>query len=154
MNTLDMFQRFVGGWKGTNRLWLGPDEPARQSDSTLTIAYAVQTNVMTVHYGWSFEGEPQEGLLALCPHKSDGTIEAVWVDSWHQKDQFMFCKGDIDDRGAVSVQGSYSAPPGPDWGWRIVLEAGDSGTLTITMYNISPENQEDLAVEAFYAERS
>jgi hypothetical protein len=41
-----------------------------------------------------------------------------------------------------------TAPPGPDWGWRIVLSPGD--TFRMTMYNIWPEAKEELAVEATY----
>ena len=55
--------------------------------------------------------------------------------------------------GSVSIQGSYAAPPGPDWGWRILIEPRQADSFWMVMYNISPEGREALAVEATYARR-
>jgi hypothetical protein len=50
----------------------------------------------------------------------------------------------------LSVRGSYAAPPGPDWGWRIEITP-DGRTLRIVMFNIWPDgSREDLAAEASY----
>jgi hypothetical protein len=43
--------------------------------------------------------------------------------------------------------------PGPDWGWRIVLEASRDGGLRLLMYNRTPESEEVPAVEAICARR-
>jgi hypothetical protein len=54
---------------------------------------------------------------------------------------------------ALSVRGTYAAPPGPDWGWRIDVTPGGEG-LRVIMHNVWPEEQggkEELAVEAVYA---
>ena len=48
------------------------------------------------------------------------------------------------------LHGTYAAPPGPDWGWRITIRSGSASELQIIMHNISPEGQEDLAVQANY----
>jgi hypothetical protein len=76
-------------------------------------------------------------------------IKVVWVDSWHTGGRFMISEGS-DEGGSISVHTTYSAPPGPDWGWRTVIEPGD-GSFKIVMYNIMPEGQEMLAVEALYS---
>ena len=78
---------------------------------------------------------------------------AVWLDSWHMRNEIMICDGTRDDRGVVSLQGSYPAPPGPDWGWRIEIENHEGASLVMRMINVSPEGQEALAVLAQY-ERS
>jgi hypothetical protein len=52
----------------------------------------------------------------------------------------------------ASVRGTYAAPPGPDWGWRIDVTP-DGDKLRIEMHNVWPEEQggkEELAVEAVY----
>lgn len=55
----------------------------------------------------------------------------------------------ITAEGAIDVRGIYPAPPGPDWGWRIqILPA--AAELSIVMYNVHPEGQEDLAVRAVH----
>ena len=40
----------------------------------------------------------------------------------------MLLEGSLTGRGGVALLGSYPAPPGPDWGWRITLEPGEAGT--------------------------
>ena len=49
----------------------------------------------------------------------------------------------------LAVKGTYAAPPGPDWGWRIEITP-DEGTLRVVMFNIWPEGKEALAVETVY----
>jgi hypothetical protein len=48
------------------------------------------------------------------------------------------------------VRGSYAAPPGPDWGWRITLAATATSEIEISMFNIDPNGKEELAVRATY----
>lgn len=62
----------------------------------------------------------------------------------------MSCEGAADSRGSLEVRGSYAAQPGPDWGWQTVVGPGADGTLRMVMYNVSPDGNEDLAVEAVY----
>ena len=63
----------------------------------------------------------------------------------------MACEGAVEPDGAIAVRGSYAAPPGPDWGWRIVIRPAGKPALHIVMYNVTPGGQEALAVEATYA---
>jgi hypothetical protein len=53
----------------------------------------------------------------------------------------------------VNSLGSYAAPTGPDWGWRIALRAESRDAFTLLMYCITPDGQEALAVEAASARR-
>ena len=48
------------------------------------------------------------------------------------------------------MRGSYAAPPGPDWGWRIAIRPGDGSALAIVMHNVTPGGEEAVAVEATY----
>jgi hypothetical protein len=66
-------------------------------------------------------------------------------------DKFMRCSGGDIGNGVVSIKGSYSAPPGPDWGWRTVIEPAGGETFRLVMYNIAPGGGEELAVEAVYS---
>jgi hypothetical protein len=61
----------------------------------------------------------------------------------------MACAGVVPDAGVIDVRGTYAAPPGPDWGWRIQIEAElQAGLLVLLMYNVHPDGKEDLAVQA------
>ena len=77
-------------------------------------------------------------------------VTAHWIDSWHNGDKVMACRGVAGNGGVLSVKGSYAAPPGPDWGWRIDVAAEDKGPLRIVMFNIDPDGNEHPAVEASY----
>lgn len=61
----------------------------------------------------------------------------------------MPCTGRGAER-AADLRGSYEAPPGPDWGRRITIRSVSAAELQIVMHNISPEGQEDLAVQLDY----
>jgi hypothetical protein len=62
----------------------------------------------------------------------------------------MDCRGSAKGEGGISVQGSYPAPPGPDWGWRIVVEPREGAGFRLEMRNVTPEGEEAIAVEAEY----
>ena len=67
----------------------------------------------------------------------------------------MVCRGDI-DATSLNLLGTYAAPPGPDWGWRIVIRQSEAGSFILQMFNLAPDNQGrvdgkgDLAVETHF----
>jgi hypothetical protein len=65
------------------------------------------------------------------------------------KDDIMVCDA-TGGGGVVSLRGSYAAPPGPDWSWRIEIEAEGVSFLLVRMFNITPLGEEALAVLARY----
>jgi hypothetical protein len=64
----------------------------------------------------------------------------------------MALEGAAAGADAVTLRGSYAAPPGPDWGWRIDLRPQGGDDLRMVMFNVTPEGQEELAVEAVYGQ--
>lgn len=66
-------------------------------------------------------------------------------------DQVLALSGPPRDDGAISLRGSYAAPTGPDWGWRIEVMADGGRSLRIVHHNILPDGQEMLAVTSEYA---
>jgi hypothetical protein len=140
----------VGQWQGTNKLWLDPAAPARESDSRLVISLTAQGKFAVFQYTWADEGAAQDGLLFLGSAGPSTQAQAVWVDSWHMQDTMMVCEGSLEPDGSFSVRGAYAVPPGPDWGWRIALEPQAADTIRLSMYNITPDGEEALAVETIY----
>ena len=105
---------------------------------------------LSVEYTWSFEDDPQEGLLIIgCDPKSDA-VQAVWTDSWHSKDVLMLCNGNVAADGAISVMGHYAVPEHPNWGWRTEIIPNADG-FRYAMHNVSPEGVEEIAVETDFA---
>jgi hypothetical protein len=96
---------------------------------------------------------PQDGLIIFSSQIDQVATKSEWLDSWHMRNDIMRCKGTMDEDGIVPVVGSYSAPSSPDWGWRIELELVEMDELGIRMFNISPEDDEAIAVRAKYKRR-
>jgi hypothetical protein len=107
-----------------------------------------QGKFVRLDYSWGYEGQAQAGSYLFGYEKQRGAVTAVWIDSWHMGDKYMACEGTAN--GVIDVRGSYAAPPGPDWGWRTVIEPEKEAAFRLLMYNISPEGEEALAVEAVY----
>lgn len=149
MNGFESLAAGVGQWRGTNRLHDphtgGPDD----SPSTLTIAPMVGGKFLRLEYDWVYGGKPQQGALIIGQEADAGKVTAFWMDAWHMGDVALICHGVAEADDSLAVQGTYPAPPGPDWGWRIVLRA-EPQTLRLLMVNIFPDGKEEAAVEAAY----
>jgi hypothetical protein len=141
----------IGKWQGTNHLWLSPEEPVRTSESSAEIRTTAQGQFNEIRYNWAYEGQLQEGRLILGQAAGQKIVQAVWFDTWHMRDLFMVCEGGVQDDGTVPVQGTYAAPPGPDWGWQMTIEPKDKDLFRFLMHNISPEGEKMLAVEVTYS---
>jgi hypothetical protein len=140
--TQHLLTQLAGRWAGSSRLFF--EEQQLDSPSTAEVRALGQGKFVALAYTWEHEGQPQDGLIVFA---TEGRA-ATWLDSWHMGDSVMQCE--VTREGdAVSLRGSYPAPPGPDWGWRIKIAHNDS-ELEIRMFNLSPDGQEWPAVAAVY----
>lgn len=149
-NLTNMDNLFLGNWSGINHVWLKPSEDAHISDTMASITSTERSRFLQIRYTWAYDGEPQDGFFLIGSEGEQDLIKAVWTDSWHMQDAMMICHGSRDPLGNLSLLGSYSAPSGPDWGWRILVNSSEPGSLRITMMNITPDGLEMKAVEAIY----
>jgi len=144
----DALAAYIGRWAGSNRLQDPHTNKADDSAATALLTPVLNGRFLRFDYTWAYKGAAQEGSLLIGGDKA-GAVTAYWIDSWHMGDLAMTCRGSVELDGIVSVRGSYAAPPGPDWGWRIDLTS-DGCKLRMVMFNIWPDGREDLAVEADY----
>lgn len=140
----------TGRWQARNHLWFRPDEPGHESDTTLTVTPAVHDVITSLHYTWSHDGTAHEGILLVRDVAPEVPPAMVWADSFHTSGTFMSLGPGTRTETAVTATGSYAAPPGPDWGWRIELHATSPDALLVRHYNILPDGFEALAIEARY----
>lgn len=150
MTLSEIQEKLIGDWSGENLLrlsWITP--PDHFSPTILSVVKVAKGKFLTFTYTWNHDSVSQEGLLVLGYDEQQAVATAAWVDSWHMSSKVMAWTGTINEQGTVDLLGSYEAPPGPDWGWRIVITPSD-GALQIVMYNVTPEGEEDLAVQASY----
>ena len=140
-------EKLSGGWQGTSLLWLS--EQPLESETTAAVRSAAGGTCLCIEYRWSYEGEPQEGILLL-GNQGEGGMQIIWRDSFHSDGAFMVSDGQTEGPGAVQAVTHYAAPPGPDWGWRTHLRTDDENRFEIAMVNISPDGEEDPAVRMEY----
>lgn len=140
----------AGRWTGDNTLWLNPDAEPRRSDASAEVTVEAEGQSLTVRYQWADRGTPQSGILLLVGDPSSGALAAAWTDSWHSAHHLMECRG-ASDEDSASVHGTYAAPPGADWGWRVAIEATDMDACALRMFNLPPDGDEQLAVEMRFA---
>lgn len=141
---------FAGDWTGRNQLWMEPGTPVHESATTATVSRVARGVCASLRYDWEFEGRPQEGLLLVLEATEPGRDDVVWVDSFHTAGRFMRLHGEPDERGRIAALGSYAAPSGPDWGWRLVIGSDGPAELHVLMFNVAPDGTAYPAVEARY----
>ncbi len=150
MNALDALAECSGQWTGLNRLSDPSQNVSDESQSTATLTPLLGGTFIRMDYTWGYQGTPQEGSLLIGYDSGAAEVTAHWIDTWHMGERVMSLSGTPEDDGSIAVRGSYPAPPGPDWGWRIVLQPERGSALHLLMYNITPDGAEALAVETDY----
>lgn len=154
MNVPADLAKFIGRWKGSNRLYLGSKpEEIFDSQTNAAIDFTAKGRFLKIEYDWSYEEKPHEGLILLGRNKDSEKIIAFWIDSFHLSDKYMVSEGETDADGSISLKGFYTVPGYPEWGWRTVFDFQSDDSFKIIMYNVSPEGTEEIAVEAVYARR-
>jgi hypothetical protein len=140
----------AGSWRGSNVLEDPHSGRPEESAATATVTPLLGGRFARIDYTWGYQGKPQEGSLLLGPDEETGVVRGYWFDSWHQSGKIMLFEGPKPSGEPLSLRGSYPAPPGPDWGWRIELSPSGS-RLVMRMFNVTPDGQEQRAVEAAFS---
>lgn len=146
MSDLTALAACAGRWHGTSTLQDPMMGIAEESQSAMEVTPVLGGRFVRVDYTWAYQGAPQEGSILV---GFDGAASGHWIDSWHMGKKVMACTGPAPRGGTLHLTGSYAAPTGPDWGWRIDLTPGPD-SLRLWMANVSPEGEESPAVEAVY----
>jgi hypothetical protein len=150
MNVIERIASLAGRWQGTNTLQDPVSGKPDESPSTLTVTPVLGSRFVRIDYTWQYQGQPHEGSLLVGFDAEAAQVTGYWIDTWHMGRKALSCFGPVPADRVIAFKGSYSAPTGPDLGWRIeILPTGD--TLRIRHTNISPDGQEDLAVEGVYS---
>jgi hypothetical protein len=150
MSALDGLIAHAGSWRGTNTLQDPGSGKPEESPSALTVTPVLGGRFVRVDYTWGYRGESQEGSLLVGLDAKAGEASVYWIDTWHMSPKAMTCLGASSGAGSISVKGSYAAPPGPDWGWRIDIDP-EGDALRIRHFNIHPDGDEYPAAEGVYS---
>ena len=149
MNPVEALTAVAGHWSGSNTLQDRNTGKPEESPSTVMVTPVLGGRFVRLDYTWGYQGKPQEGSLLVGFDPKSGEVSGHWIDTWHMGRKVLACVGTAAD-GTITVRGSYPAPPGPDWGWRIEIAPGEDA-LRITHTNIDADGTEDLAAEGVYS---
>ncbi|MEU4478459.1 hypothetical protein AB0F68_10410 [Micromonospora sp. NPDC023966] len=101
---------FAGSWAGTNGFRLMPADPLAESPAALTVTTAAGGHLTSVAYSWTHPDDgPQDGLLVIGAGDQEGSLVAVWGDSWHRQPTPMSLTGGPGTDGAFELKGEYAA---------------------------------------------
>ena len=150
MSDLKWLAARAGCWHGSNRLHDPYSGKPEDSASSAVLTPLLGGLFIRLDYDWSYRGARQEGSLLIGCQPDHGRMSVHWIDSWHMSHDVLGCTGAVEESGDVDVRGSYAVPPGPDWGWRIVIRLAEPAALHVVMHNVTPGGEEDVAVEATF----
>lgn len=141
----------AGPWTGRSVLTLDPREgKSDSSTSALTVTPILGETFVRLDYDWSFNGTRHEGMMLVGCEPKRERVTIQWVDSFHNSRSVMSLVGPTGSEETLIARGSYAAPTGPDWGWRIALTPS-AELFRVVMHNLWPDGSaEDIAVEAEY----
>jgi hypothetical protein len=146
----ELQDNLIGNWTGENTLrlsWMTP--PEYPSASKLTAKKAIGDKFLTLEYTWEYENTAHEGFILLGFDGKQEIVRASWADSWHSSDRPMPLAGKINEKNVLELFGTYEVPNHPDWSWQINITP-TADTVQVTMYNVTPEGEKDLAVRSDY----
>jgi hypothetical protein len=78
--------------------------------------------------------------LVLVARGACAAIRYAWEEGGQPQEGLLVVRN--------AALGSYAAPEGPDWGWRIVIGSDGPDELHLLMYNIAPDGGVYPAVES------
>lgn len=151
MKLTTFHNQWIGEWTGNSRLWRNwLPNPETSSESRLAVHPVARGKFLSFAYIWQLDGEEQEGLLLIGNENDEDAVSGAWGDSWHQGGSLLAMNGTADESGEVILNGTFPAPPQPDWGWKITITQPDAEKLVLTMHVIPWNEAEQLAVRAEY----
>jgi hypothetical protein len=130
------FGRLAGTWQGSNGFRLMPTDELYEAPAAAELSTPAGGHDLVLTYGWTHPDDgSQDGVLMVGSPDDEGqVVTAAWGDSWHQKPDLRVFTGTLTER-RLEVTADY----GGGWRWVISLDGGRDDRLTLTMYNVVPE---------------
>jgi hypothetical protein len=140
-----LFPGSAGNWIGENGFRLMPSDPLVELPARVTVTPAAGGHLLSVVYWWEHPDDgPQDGLLMIGPADEDGSLLAMWGDSWHQKPAPMLLRGSRGTGATLEVEGDY----GGGWRWQVKFDATDPDSFRMQMDNVIPAEQATAEISA------
>lgn len=137
------WSRIVGAAAGQVRTGQGgfrlmPEDEMAVGDASATVEAPAGGYALSLTYTWTHPDDGlQDGvLLAGSPEEGADTVEATWLDSWHQQPGPLHLTGTLDGAtyGVLELSAFYSGA----WGWQIRLDLTSAEETVIVMRHVIP----------------
>ncbi|GAB95032.1 hypothetical protein BJY21_001686 [Kineosphaera limosa] len=128
------------GGEGGFRLM--PDDEMAFGEASATVEAPAGGFALTLTYTWTHPDDGlQDGVLLVgSPQEGADTVEATWLDSWHQKPAPLHLTGALDG-SALELSALYSG----NWGWQIRLDLTSPQETVLVMRHVIPSEALDQA---------
>lgn len=139
----------AGEWEGRARTWFDPAAPPDESPWRVSIEPLVGGAFLQQSHEGHIRGQAFTGQILYGYDSYRQKITAVWVDSFHMGDALMLSEGEVPEAPElVNVVGTYlDRGSGQTWRWRTIVRQPDLSHLHLLAFNISPDGQEDRAID-------
>ncbi len=167
------FDELVGSWKGSNKVYFGPNQPPVDTAEIVgEIRLVSGGRLLEFSYTSTFKGKSIDGKLLI---SYDGKLKEylmTWVDSYHNNNRILqLTSGRDAEIDTISAFGEYPANETVNWGWRIdvlpkvpceargpsqlckkcdalnLTECGGGNGLEILHYNVPPGEEGVLGID-------
>jgi len=140
--------RIAGVWSGTAKTWLEPGAAPMEAGWEGRAASILGGRFLRFEYRSSIGQEPLAGELMIAFESGEKLWRISWVDSFHTGTAILVSVGESTRAAEIDVRGDYFAAEGhPRWGWRTRIDDSRADSLSIRMFNITPEGEEMPGVE-------
>jgi len=142
----ELLAAMAGDWSGPTQTWFDPDGLPEECTTEASARLLLGGRWLRIDYRGEAMGKLHAGEMTLGFHRDAKQFEMAWIDSFHTGSQIMSFAGPLRDDGEISVLGSYQAGA-ERWGWRTAYRLEAPGTLVVRAWNITPDGQEQRAIE-------
>jgi len=142
----ELLAAMVGDWSGPTQTWFDPDGAPEECETEASARLLLGGRWLRFDYSGEAMGKRHAGEMTLGFHRDPQRFEMAWIDSSHTGTEIIYSTGPLAEGGGISVLGSYHAGA-ERWGWRTAFLLEGADTLIVRAWNVTPDGQEQRAIE-------
>jgi hypothetical protein len=143
---LKQFELLKGFWYGKKTIWESPKVEPVICPIIAMVESKKGGEYFSIPYFWRLKDNSQSGLFSIIKKGANNAFECVWSDSWHNPEHDLKLTGALYADTFFSFLGQYCLNNN-NRSWKIKITSHTRDVIQFLMYNISPSDEEFLAVD-------